>query len=197
MPSEALEMSGRDKGATWSGWRSIGALCRELEWSKPRLLYELRNGLPYRTFPPGYVIDWHKLDVERSLDLEASTVTPVLGVFGGGGIGFDRPTLGVDVLPPADAAGPEPLSPPLASPASEAASAKKVSEAALRQCLQDIVDDHAKHRPDSPPPDEEALHTELEQRLGATLERDRVRNVRNEVAPDFKLRVGRPRKTAQ
>jgi hypothetical protein len=74
---------------------------------------------------------------------------------------------------------------------------KKVSEAALRNCLLAIVAEHAKLPPNSLPPDEETLHADLERRLGAQLERDRVRRVRNEHAPQFKRRVGRPRKDAQ
>jgi hypothetical protein len=74
---------------------------------------------------------------------------------------------------------------------------KKVSEAALRNCLLAIVAEHAKLPPNSLPPDEETLHADLERRLGAQLERDRVRRVRNEHAPQFKRQVGRPRKDAQ
>jgi hypothetical protein len=79
-----------------------------------------------------------------------------------------------------------------ASPTSP--SPKKVSDAALRRCLSGIVSDHKEDQPDSPPPDEETLHSELERRLEAPLERDRVRRVRNEVAPEFKLPRGRPRR---
>jgi hypothetical protein len=95
-----------------SRWTSIS----QLGWSKQRLIYELQHGLPYRTFPPGVTINWHDPNVQRSLDVEASTVTLMLGVFGGGGIGFDRPTVGVEVLLPTDADG-APLSPEDAQPA--------------------------------------------------------------------------------
>ena len=74
---------------------------------------------------------------------------------------------------------------------------KKVSTAALRKCLLAIVDEHAKKPPGTLPPDEDTLLKELERRLGAPLERDRVRQVRNQHAPQFKRRVGRPRKDAQ
>src|SRR5262249_15354361 len=51
-----------------------------------------------------HTIDWHDPEVVRTLDVEASTVTPLLGVFGtGADIGFDTPTLGIEVLPPDDA----------------------------------------------------------------------------------------------
>ena len=33
-------------------------LISQLSWSKSRLIYELQHGLPYRTFPPGIVVDW-------------------------------------------------------------------------------------------------------------------------------------------
>jgi hypothetical protein len=103
-------MAGRDTDATW---RSTGTLCRELDWSRLRLLHELRNGLSYRTYPPGHVIDWHHPDVERSLDLEASAVTITLGVVAEKGeacfvLGLDRLTVAVEVLPPTDAEVPLP-----------------------------------------------------------------------------------------
>jgi hypothetical protein len=93
-----------DKDATW---RSLGTLCRERDWSKRRLLHELRNGLSYRTVPPGPAVDWHHPDVERSLDVDASEVTLTRGVLAAEGegcfvLGLDRPTVGVEVLPPAD-----------------------------------------------------------------------------------------------
>ena len=74
-------------------WRSPGTLCRELDWSQLRLLYELQNGLSYQTFPPGHVIDWHHPDVV--LDLNVGKVTYTRGVLD---LGFDRPTVGVEVL---------------------------------------------------------------------------------------------------
>src|SRR5262245_54637123 len=89
-------------------WRSLGTLCRELDWSEPRALYELQNGLRYRTIPPGHAVDWHNLDVQRSLDVQASKITLTLGVFGGPGLGIDRLTLGIEVLPPTDAEMPSP-----------------------------------------------------------------------------------------
>jgi hypothetical protein len=103
--SETLVVAGRDMDATW---RSLGTLCRELDWSKPRLLYELQNGLRYRTVPPGHTIDWNDPEVQRSLDVEASTVRLVLGAFalteGGGApaFGIDSLTVGIEVLPPID-----------------------------------------------------------------------------------------------
>ena len=43
-----------------AGWTRHGRnmalaaiLCRERGWAKSRALYELQNGLPYRTFPAG------------------------------------------------------------------------------------------------------------------------------------------------
>jgi hypothetical protein len=92
--SDSLVVTGRDKNATW---RSLSTLCRERDWSKPRALYELQNGLRYRTVPPGHVVDWRDPTVERSLDVEASTVTLVLGVFGDGGLGVDVRTVGIEV----------------------------------------------------------------------------------------------------
>jgi hypothetical protein len=98
--SDFFVVAGRDKDATW---QTLGTLCRERDWSKPRALYELQNGLRYRTVPPGHVIDWHDPTVQRDLILEASEVTLILGVFGGGGLGFDHLAVGIEVLPPIDA----------------------------------------------------------------------------------------------
>ena len=69
-----------------------------------------------------------------------------------------------------------------------------VPEAALRNALLDIVD---RHPAGSPPLDEESLHKEVERLLEATVARDRFLAARKEVAPHFKLPVGRPRKNAQ
>jgi len=98
-------------------WRSISAVCRELGWSKPRLLHELRAGLPYRTFPPGHIIDWGHLNIEQTLDMQVGTVTIYTmadadGVFGFNaavlGIEVDVPTLGTEVA----------ATPPLSAPKS-------------------------------------------------------------------------------
>jgi hypothetical protein len=100
-----LVVTGRDNDATW---RTLGTLCRERDWSRPRLVHELQNGLPYRTVPPGHTVDWHDPNVLRSLDIEASTVTLMRGVFvaeaeAGDVFSFDSLTVGVEVLPPTDA----------------------------------------------------------------------------------------------
>ena len=59
--------------ATNATWRTLGAICRELDWSPRRLLYELGQGWPYRTIPPGHKIDWS--DPSIRLDVPASEVT--------------------------------------------------------------------------------------------------------------------------
>ena len=108
-------MSGRDKDATW---RTLGTLCRDLDWSRPRLIHELQNGLRYRTIPPGHTIDWHDGEVLRTLDVGASTVQPILGVLNvPGAIGFDAPLLGIEVLPPGDEVPAPSTNAPTASPA--------------------------------------------------------------------------------
>jgi hypothetical protein len=99
-----LVVTGRDNDATW---RTLGTLCRERDWSRPRLVHELQNGLPYRTVPPRHTVDWHDPNVLRSLDIEASTVTLMRGVFvaeaeAGDVFSFDTLTVGVEVLPPSD-----------------------------------------------------------------------------------------------
>jgi hypothetical protein len=67
-------MSGRDKDATRR--RSLSTHCRECDWSRPRAIYELQNGLPFRTVPPGHEheIDWHDPNQLSRFDLSASTM---------------------------------------------------------------------------------------------------------------------------
>lgn len=158
------------------------------------MLLELKNGLPYRTIPPGIVIDWHSPDVERGLNVEASEVTFTRGVFstegdGSFGLGLDRPIVGIEVLPPTDAEVSAPSAgAPTASPPG------KVSEADLQKALLGIVEEHPQG---SPPLDEGELWRAVEKRLDAKVSRDRVLKVRDAVASHFKLPVGRPRKNAQ
>ena len=71
--SDLLAVARRDKDATW---RTTGAFCRERGWLKARLLYELQNGLPYRTFPPGHAFDWSDPFLEPYLNVEASEIVP-------------------------------------------------------------------------------------------------------------------------
>jgi hypothetical protein len=179
-----LAVTGRDKDATW---RTLGTLCRELDWRRQRLLYELQNGrVPYRTVPPGHVVDWHRPRVLRSLDIEASEVTIVV---------LDRRlTVGIEVLPPGAPADAEVPALSANAPSASPVPPRKVSEAELRKALLAIVEEHP---PGSPPLDEESLHKKVEGRLGAPVARERVLAARNEVAPHFKLPVGRPRKNAQ
>ena len=73
---EALSIIRRDKNATWG---TLGAVCRERGWPKSRAVYELQNGLPYRTFPPGHVIDWHN-PLTHGLSTETGEVMLVRGV---------------------------------------------------------------------------------------------------------------------
>jgi hypothetical protein len=183
--SEALAVTGRDKDATWC---SLGVHCRKLGWSKARALYELQQGLPCRTvppLPPGYSIDWH--NPAHNLNVETSDLTLILGVFDGPGpdLGFDTLTVSIEVLPPPDA-------PSLPAAAVVVASSRKVSEAELRNCILALEGE----RPNDPP-DEEELWTEVERRLDATVSRDRIRQARDEIAPEWKLPPGRPRKNAQ
>jgi hypothetical protein len=108
----------RNNDATWL---SADALCHALGWSKRRLLYELQNGLPYRTIPPGHVIDWHDPTVENSLAVEASEVTfnddelfRELNALSTRDIVIISPgwaTVGFEVLPPAAAPDDAEMSP--------------------------------------------------------------------------------------
>ena len=63
--SDSLVVSRRDKRATWCSTGEIGV-------SKPRLVYELQSGLPYRTYPPNITIDWHSQYVLEHFDVTAS-----------------------------------------------------------------------------------------------------------------------------
>jgi hypothetical protein len=188
--------STRDKDATW---RTLGALCRTLGWSRPRLFYELQNGLRSRTFPPGHVFNWHDPSLRCALDVEASTLPLSCANTSGMATVNSSWTLqepiGIEVLPPeappADADVPLPSA---EAPAALPVPPKKVSEADVRKAIQSIVKEHP---PGRPPLDEESLVKEVERRVDARLARERVLAARDEVAPHFKLRVGRPRKNAQ
>jgi hypothetical protein len=107
--SDLLAVVERDKDATW--W-TLGKLRRELDWSTARLLHELANGLPYRTIPEGYTIDWSDPYLRRYLNIEASEISVPSGTV----VGAIEPpphktrsylaawglTLGIEVLPPTD-----------------------------------------------------------------------------------------------
>jgi hypothetical protein len=195
--SDLLAVTRRDMDATW---RTLGTLCRELDWSKRRLIHELCNGLRYRTIPEGYVIEWDNDFLWPYLNVEASEISVPYGLYAAGvappppktRAGLDQGlTLGIEVLPPTDAEVPVPSA---SAPAAPPALPRKVSEADLRKAVLAIVEEHP---PGSRPPDEESLHEEVERRVGAQLARDRVLAARDKVAPHFKLPVGRPRKNAQ
>ena len=186
-----MSSSPRDKDATW---RSLGILCRERGWSKSRALHELQNGLPYQTVPPlpsGRSIDWRNPNVAYGLNVETGDLTLVLGAFGGGGLGFDTLTVSIEVLPPAaptDAELPAPsaTAPPATAPAA-APAPRRPSAAAVEQCLRVIM----KERPDNPPGENE-LFVEMTQRLGASPGRDRLRQLRRRIAPQWKRPRGHP-----
>jgi hypothetical protein len=178
-------------------WYSTGTYCREFNRSRPRLIYELATGLLlYRTWPPGHVFNCHDQNLWRALDVEASTL-PLSYASASGMAAVDsswplQEAIGIEVRPPdapTDAEAPAlSATAPTASPAPHRA----VSEAALRDCILTI----RAERPNSPP-DEEELWKEVERRVDAAVSRDRIRQARDEVAPEFKLPPGRPRKSAQ
>jgi hypothetical protein len=196
--SGLLVATGRDMDATW---RTLGTLCRERDWSRRRLIQELQGGLRYRSIPPGHTIDWH--DPTVSLNVETSEATfydekeaAKVEAYSSDQVVFfslGRVTVGIEVLPPMDASpAPSPPSPVAASSSPPTSPRRNVSEAELRNCILTIKTE----RPNDPP-DEEELWMEVERRLNATVSRDRIRNARDEVAPEFKLPPGRPRKSAQ
>jgi hypothetical protein len=101
--SDTLAQIGCDKDATWG---SLSTHCRALGWSKSRAIYELQNGLRYRTVPPGHVVDWHNHDIAHNLNVETGDLTLILGVFGGPGVGFDTLTVSIEVASPTDSSLP-------------------------------------------------------------------------------------------
>ena len=128
--SDLLAVTGRDMNATW---RSAGALCRELDWSKRRLIYELENGLPYRTIPPGWTIDWRDSYVWPYFNVEASEISIPYGVVVGAivppppkkhsALAYEKVTLGIEVQLPADAPADAEVPSPSASASAASASA--------------------------------------------------------------------------
>ena len=94
---------------------------------------------------------------------------------------------------------PEPTDAEVPAPSANAQAAspappKLVSEAALRDAVRAIVE---KHPPGTLPPDEEEFRRQVETQLGVQIARERVQAARDEEAPHFKRRVGRPRKSEQ
>jgi hypothetical protein len=172
--------SPRDKDATW---RTLGKYCREFDRSRPRLIQELQNGLRNRTVPEGREIDWHNPSVLRSLDVEASTVTFGHVKVSEGHIGYVREVVGIEVLPPG-----APTDGEVPAPAASPAPPRKVSKADVERCLRTIMAE----RPDNPPGEAE-LFAEMTRRLGASPGRDRLRQLRREIAPQWKRPIGAPR----
>jgi hypothetical protein len=193
----------RDKDATW---RTLGKLCRELGWSRQRLLYELQNGrVRYRTIPEGYVIDdWLDPYLRPYLNVEASEISIPSGVVVGAIndavaviTGMPHPpkrksklegmTVGIEVLSPGAPADAD-VPPPSAEAPAVSPAPRRPSDAAVEQCFRDIM----KERPDDPP-DEEWLLAEMKRRLGASPGRQRVRYLWRDIAPQWKRPRGHPR----
>jgi hypothetical protein len=188
-------------GATW---RTLGTLCRELGWSKQRLLYELQNGrVCYRTIPEGWTIDdWLDPYLRPYLNVEASEILIPYGTVSGAivppppkkHLGREEVILGIEVLPPTApdvSPAPEPSPPPPSAPQTTAPP-KTVSNEDLGGCILAIVSE----RPDAPLGRDE-LWAEVESRLGQWVARDRVWAARKRFAPQWVSRRGRRRKPAQ
>jgi hypothetical protein len=169
----------RNKNATW---RPIG----DLGWPKPRALHELRNGLKFRTWPPGHEheINWHDPYFCERLDLATSTLRRVV-------LGERKPPIlasrqidvGIEVW---DGDMPSQPAPPANAPAA-ASVRRRVSAADEEQCFRDILGE----RPDDPPT-ESWLLEEMEWRLGAPPVRKRVRILWTTLAPKWKRPRGYP-----
>jgi hypothetical protein len=216
--SEASVVAGRDKGATWRSakggaqiWLSEAKALLTDGYGGASELAEklLREAGSAGRLPWGYLRKngdaaddefWRYARIDFK---ENSARVGIAFFFAGPGVGRDdglRSTeyLGIWVsrahvlalLPePTDAEVP---APPASVPAASPAPSRTVSQAALRNCILTIKAE----RPNDPP-DEEELWAEVERRLDAPVSRDRIRQARDEVAPEFKLPPGRPRKSAQ
>jgi hypothetical protein len=198
-----VPLATRDMSATW---RTLGTLCREFGWSRQRLLYELQNGrVRYRTIPEGYVIDdWLDPYLRPYLNVEASEISIPSGVVVGAIndavaviTGMPPPkrrselegmTIGIEVLPPGAPADADVPSPSAGAPAVSPAPPRKVSEADVERCLRAIMAE----RPDNPPGEDE-LFAEMTRRLGASPGRDRLRQLRRRIAPEWRRPKGHPR----
>ena len=176
----------RDMNVTW---RSAGALCRDRDWSKRRLLHELQHGLPYRTIPPGHTVDWHHPVSAHTFNLETGEVTIIRG--GGrvdGTLALDTTIVGIEVLPPTDAsAPPTPVKRQREPPAPVKRWRKPPPQKDIKGALEDI-------REAEPTVSGEKLATALCERLGEGMTRERARNAIRRYAPDTVKPRGRPRK---
>ena len=189
----------RDMDATW---QTTGKLCHERGWSQQHLIYELQKGLPYRTDPPGWKVKWGShLWPYFNVGASKLLVPP------GGLRGIVPPpstkhsdlftwgvNLRIEVLPPDAPTEAEALAPSVTAPAASPAPPRNVSEADVRDAVLAIVNEHPQGRL---PLDEDSLHKKVERRLDAQLSRERLLAARDDVAPHFKRRVGRPRKSEQ
>lgn len=178
-----MSASRRDKDATW---RSPARLCRQLDWSKPRLIEKLQNGLCYRivdpsgTFPEGHKINWADPLVQRYFDVEAGEVK----IHVRRGSMVEWLPVGIEVLP---------LEVEVPAPSADASvttpAPRRPSDAAVEQCFRDIMKKHP-----NDPPSENWMLAEMKQRLGASPGRQRVRDLWQRIAPEWKRPVGAPRK---
>jgi len=182
----------RDKDATWI---SLG----ELGWSKPRIVHDLQSGgLIFRTWPPGRVINLHHPETVCSLDVEASTVV-VFGVMPDGPqiiserVGIEVMLPEVEVQPPTEVEAPADADEApvfhITQPPLPVSAPRKVAAAELERHFRKIMEE--RNERSEGPPTEEWLYPELTGRCGAPPGRQRVREMWESIAPDWKLR---PRK---
>src|SRR5262245_21281806 len=184
--SSSLVKPRRDTNATWRS----GALCREWGWSYRRLLHELRQGLPYRTFPPGYTVNWHAV-VAQTFDPEAVPI-----VVDGPEV-LNTVTVAVEVQPPTDAPSLAPQrqrKPPTVTPVKQ----RRKSSTDVKRWRQpppkkDIKDALAGIREAEPKLSGEGLETALCERLEG-MTRQKARNAIKRYAPETVKLRGRPRK---
>ena len=172
-------------------------------WSKGKITdgIEGRKNADGTEVPPR--IPWRRYSQEQGKDVTSETFKPDFTIVTGK-VDWDNSELPVfwldgdsDIieeveilLPRADAEVPAPSAD---APAASPAPPRTVSEAALRVAVQVIAENHP---PGALPLDEETLHRQVETKLGVQVSRERFLAARDDVAPHFKRRVGRPRKNA-
>jgi hypothetical protein len=167
--------SPRDKDATW---RTLPLLCGERGWSKSRAVYELQNGLPYRTFPPGHVIDWNDPNVTHNLNLETGEIMLVRGALQvEGALAPDTLTVSIEVLPTDTAA---------VSSAPTRGWWKSPPAETLKTAMEDIASGY----PPGVRPTFDEVHKALKQRLGERMPKRAALAVLKKWAPQLVRQPG-------
>jgi hypothetical protein len=211
--AEAIAYLIKGVSLRWEAWQRAGASPAEVEQAEIDLGEEICAGVPAQGRPGSFAQkrpipadDFHPDRIEKKALPVPGARPPKVVVDCGGCVTTSPRQRSADYQGPrweaveVDAAALRQARPrllttqaePTASPPPPTSPRKNVSKAELRNCILTIKSE----RPDDPP-DEEELRTEVEKRLVATVARDRIRQARNDIAPEWKLLPGRPRKSTQ